>query len=484
MKDPESKGLDKYERIRQCCFETPPYNAYAHDPRFVACVGANGNYGQDTICDGFCDAVQVLLCCLIRGGNIDADSIVYPILFCVRHSIELYLKDVYNSIQYICVARTHRDAFIKLQKLYKLEHRVTQRIEILNNQFDPQDLSESVDETAVRSHLKVLEKRQEMIEAKISELYNRCFCQMTPNIYIHDLKKLKEKILVIYDVDSRIKDSFDPVLPYITYFEDIDPRGDAFRYLSDHKGNPHLEKNRIRRIDLLAVGFLHKTIREAFEKLRLLLHHMQKEYETGTFTNHLSREQLKDISKMLPPPQEFTVKIKKNKETIKNKYQISSREFDKALDLIKRHREFSCNMGNERIFSHLSESTLKIFGECATGQLDWEQAAKEIHFDELCLLYTFSDISGWKYMEHDLTYYSENLLYLYRDVKCKHRITLYDLQPKRDIFHVINGMKKCGQITYATALEPYTQEGNGTPCCRSEVKVRTDKNTNSCFVNE
>ena len=475
MEHTESKGPDKYERIRRHYLETSPYNEAAYDSRFTACVGSNGNYGQDTICDGFCDAVQILLCSLMQNGDATADSIVYPVLFCVRHSIELYLKDVYSTILYIYCAKAHRDTFVKLQKLRRVEYWISQRLELRRGQLDPNGLSVSVDEVAVQKSTEVLERRKTVIEARIAELYDLCFHEAEPDVYTHDLKNLKERILNIYEADSRIKDAFDPVLPYLAYYEDIDPQGDAFRYLFSREGKPHLEKNRIQRVNLLAVGFQHEEIHKIFEELRLLLYCLRREYETGTFTKDLSREQLKEISKMLPPPQEFADKIKAVKRELKERYQIGSNKFDSALALIRRNREFSCNMGKELVFSHLSESTLRTFGECAAGRLDWVQASKGICSDELCLLFVFSDISGWRYMERGLAYYSEDLLFLYRNAKYEKRIDPHDLHPKEEICHVINGMRKCGQATYAAILESYIREGDSAPCRSTKTMAGTSK---------
>ena len=130
------------------------------------------------------------------------------------------------------------------------------------------------------------------------------------------------------------------------------------------------------------------------------------EYKTGTFTKSLSREQLKEISKLLPNPHIYNDSIKGVKILIQEKYKISSNEFDNALDIINKHREFSNNRGKEIIFSTLSKSTLEKFGECAIGVRDWQQASKDIKHSELCLLWVFSEISGWRYIDN---YYSEDL---------------------------------------------------------------------------
>lgn len=440
-----------------CCLKASPYNKPTYDQRFIACVGANGHYGQDTICDGFCDAVQILVHSLISGDGM-ADSLVYPILFCVRHSLELYLKDVYNSVQFIYGAKNHRDAFVKLQKLLKIKFWVSQRLEICEDRLNTRysDLFVPSDQITTRKNSETLKKRLKAIDIQITELSNQCFGQAEPEIYTHDLADLKKRILSIYQIDERIPKVFDPVLPYLAHYEDIDPQGDAFRYLFSRKGKPHLEKNNIGLVNLATVGFQHEEISQILRNTQILLYHLQKEYKTGTFTKDLSREQLDEISKVLPKPKEFANKIKETKEVIKAKYQIGSNKFDEALSLIKRNREFSYNIGKERVFPSLSESTLEIFGECATGARDWEIAAEAINFNELCLLWAFSDISGWRYEEGIHAYYSEDLIDLYRRAKYEHRVTLYDVNPKVEISHVVDGMKKCGQGTYAAMLNAYT----------------------------
>lgn len=119
--------MDTNIKSKDRILNTSPYNRLSTINEFTACVGTNGNYGQDTICDGFKDAVHILTNSL-ESGEGTADSLVYPILFCIRHSIELYLKDIYHSVTSIYIAKTKKKDFIRLQKLNRIEKLISQRI--------------------------------------------------------------------------------------------------------------------------------------------------------------------------------------------------------------------------------------------------------------------------------------------------------------------------------------------------------------------
>ena len=442
--------MDTNIKSKDRILNTSPYNRLSTINEFTACVGTNGNYGQDTICDGFKDAVHILTNSL-ESGEGTADSLVYPILFCIRHSIELYLKDIYHSVTSIYIAKTKKKDFIRLQKLNRIEKLISQRI---NDKQDKLSFIrvDSVDEDTIVRSLAILKKRQQIIEGQINEVHNRLFNKFNLNSFTHNLSDLKDIILNFYTIDKRISEVFDPVLPYLSHYEWIDPKGDVFRYLNDHKGEPHLKKNEISHIDILTAYFQYRKISEILENTQCFLYNLRMEYKTGTFTKSLSREQLKEISKLLPNPHIYNDSIKGVKILIQEKYKISSNEFDNALDIINKHREFSNNRGKEIIFSTLSKSTLEKFGECAIGVRDWQQASKDIKHSELCLLWVFSEISGWRYIDN---YYSEDLNDLYRAAKHKHNITSYSINPKVELSYVINGMKKCGQKTYAEILNQY-----------------------------
>lgn len=64
-----------------------------------ACVGNNGWVDHATYSDGFDDAVIALCDTVFKGGA--ADTLIYPIVFCARHRIELFIKSQLRRIGHI-----------------------------------------------------------------------------------------------------------------------------------------------------------------------------------------------------------------------------------------------------------------------------------------------------------------------------------------------------------------------------------------------
>lgn len=453
MENNEKQQHCEEEIIRQRYLETSPFNTINSNILYTACVGTNGGYNQSTIYEGFKSAVNTLIESIGEYENY-SDPLVYPILFCIRHSIELFLKDLYNSIQYIKSAKDNRDSFVKLNKAGRIRAKLSQQCDDLDWIISHNDENDDdVHTERNKKRREMLQKRLEVMQGCIDSLSGECFKDFKKEEFTHNLNDLIEKITGIYCIDIRIKELFDDVLPLLSYYKDIDPNGDAFRYWSDKDGKPHFETKEIEivKIDIIAIQF--EEITKIFDRIDWIIWYLTKEYNTGTFTKDLSRAQLEEISKLLPRADEFAEKIKEVKEQIKKKYKIGSNKFDYALDILRRHREFSAYMGKEKVFSCLNDDTLKIFAECSLGQRNWEEASKEISINELNLLFTFSDISGWRYAEKNYAYFSENLQFLYSETNKRHRIGWHDINPTSEINYVIKGMKKCGQMTYAAVLE-------------------------------
>ena len=66
------------------------------DFQFNACVGNNGWVDHSTYSDGFDEAVTVLCQAVLSGGT--ADTLIYPIVFCARHRIELFIKSQLRKV--------------------------------------------------------------------------------------------------------------------------------------------------------------------------------------------------------------------------------------------------------------------------------------------------------------------------------------------------------------------------------------------------
>lgn len=69
------------------------------DFKFNACVGNNGWVDHSTYSDGFDEAVTSLCKTVFAGGT--ADTLIYPIVFCARHRIELFIKSQLRRVGHI-----------------------------------------------------------------------------------------------------------------------------------------------------------------------------------------------------------------------------------------------------------------------------------------------------------------------------------------------------------------------------------------------
>ncbi|URZ16709.1 hypothetical protein [Clostridium felsineum] len=455
MENDKKQQYSEEEIIRQRYLKTSPFNKINSNIKYTACVGTNGGYNQSTIYDGFKSAVDTLIKSIGEYKNY-SDSLVYPILFCIRHSIELFLKELYSSIQYIKSVKENRDTFVKLNKARRIKLKISQQRDDCDWIISHSDKNNSDAHTERnKKRREMLQKRLTTIQGCIDSFSEECFKDSKKEEFTHNLNELIQKITSIYHIDIRIKELFDDVLPLLSYYKDIDPNGDAFRYWSDKDRNPHFETKKISivKLDIIAVQFEEMT--KLFSRIDWLMWYLKKEYNTGTFTKDLSRAQLEEVSKLLPLPDEFDEKIKEVKELVKKKYNIGSNKFDYALKIIRRHREFSSYMCEEKVFSCLSDDTMKIFAECSLGQRNWEESSSEISINELNLLFTFSEITGRRCEEKNYAYFSEDLQFLYWNMKRKYRIGWHDINPVSEIDYVIKGMKKCGQITYAEFMEGY-----------------------------
>jgi len=290
--------------------KSSPFNTVGGDTKFTACVGTNGGYTQFTINTGFKDAVNTLV------GSIDnyencADPLVYPILFCIRHSIELCLKEALAYIKYIVKIKSKNATFRKLMKASKINAKLEERCDNCNLVIS-KGMARNFDEVERFKRKKTIIQNRSIKIKNIMDLLNKeIFGDGEREKYTHDIDELVEDIIKIYEVDDRIKEAFDKLLPLLREYRNIDPDGAAFRYLNDKNGSPFFETKKISivRIDILAIQF--EEISKLFDELGWFLFYITKEYNTFTYTKALSRQQIEKISKTLPSPENFAKKYQK-----------------------------------------------------------------------------------------------------------------------------------------------------------------------------
>lgn len=177
-------------------------------------------------------------------------------------------------------------------------------------------------------------------------------------VAIHDINKLWEIIInSCAELDRRFIIATDKIAEYVNDIGQIDPTGQTFRYPYSNDDVKHLTNESI--INLFVIRKRFSKLSEYLSCFIDLIDCIITEYNQGLFTSKLSREDLFQITKIIPSyknwrTEEFTLA----KKQIIEKYNLSNNDFSKALDAIKEHREFSYLIKNKKLNIEISEATI------------------------------------------------------------------------------------------------------------------------------
>ncbi len=392
-----------------------PFEFHEEDA-IIACVGENGGTTDEDIRNGFKRTVELLTESLKEGQEVE-DLLVYPIVYNARHSIELSLK-------------------IVIKMLWEIEGK------------------------------KGIKYSDEII------------AERKKKIHTHNIEELYKMACENKNIDRRIPAYFENIEDMIRFYY-FDEEGDAFKYELNKENQPHMIKNKISHISIVLLETEFKEVMEKFDELICFLRNCMDEYSLGTFTKNLSRTDIWDISKRLPDYEEWrTEKFREIKEEIKQEYHLGSKEFSEAVNLIKKNRFFSENIGCEKIFGTITQEELKEYASLVKYyfeknkfkegnvtewyKLDGVQQNAEIlkkylsnsSMETLNTLLCFYDMSNSSLAVEKLEDVYEYIVGSSFD----EMYIIRKLKQKNACLRIINGMKKCGQVTYAKQLQAALKE--------------------------
>ncbi|MDO6673018.1 hypothetical protein [Cobetia amphilecti] len=195
-----------------------------------------------------------------------------------------------------------------------------------------------------------------------NEIYRSISINKIKEIEVYFDNKKTHDINVIWEFLSRhlivLDRQYKPILntlePLMNEIGSVDPTGQTFRYPENVDGHRHLVKVSLINIERLKFSF--KLIERHLRDLVTLGEIIFNDYKTKTFTNNLSRNDIRNISKRLPSKVSWpSVQLTEAKGEIKRIYGISNTECKKCLKIIQSHYEFSANIGLELKLDSLSE---------------------------------------------------------------------------------------------------------------------------------
>ena len=145
-------------------------------------------------------------------------------------------------------------------------------------------------------------------------------------------------------LDSRFASIISLMDDIIHSFSETDPTGQTFRYPTSSYSHKHLTEIAI--INFFKLKEITEATKKSIKELKTLSKRLTEEYNLGTFTKSLSRDDIQAISKKLPPINSWkNPEFGSTKEKLKADFKISGRELSKAINIIKRHHQFSQNIG-------------------------------------------------------------------------------------------------------------------------------------------
>ncbi|WP_312774336.1 hypothetical protein [Atlantibacter hermannii] len=281
---------------------------------YNACVGDNGCPDLYYYADGFADSVFLLIDALTTEHKAILDTLIYPICFNLRHSVELTIKGQIEDLS-------------QLAKLRKQPLAPDTDIEKVLNQHDIMNLWAFFSGHAVA-------------------------------------------------FDRRYKEKLSTLEPLIHCIGETDPTGQTFRYSYSTEAKKHLTDVSV--INVLVLRDQFRVIREQLEELAGLTQWLEREYSTGVFTKNLSRKDLHAIAVQLPPRHSWSdpaAGLDDIIQTIKSENDIGSRELTEALNKIQDCRDLARIIGLPVTIPGLAMSDLLTLNDF--WKVAWDRDALE-----------------------------------------------------------------------------------------------------------
>lgn len=144
--------------------------------------------------------------------------------------------------------------------------------------------------------------------------------------------------------DERLAEIVSGLDEYVLDVAAIDASGQVFRYPFDLENRKHLSDIGI--INFLVLKKRFNEIEQQLLALSGMIKELVDEYRWGTFTKKLSRHQLRQLAMELPPRSAWQeASFDDVKATLMAKFNLSGRDFCKALKLIQQRHEMAACIG-------------------------------------------------------------------------------------------------------------------------------------------
>lgn len=245
-------------------------------------------------------------------------------------------------------------------------------------------------------------------------------------IITHNIKELwdllKDQILLVND--TRINPIIEKLEETIIEYSHIDHNGECFRYPDSNDDQKHLEE--LSTINLYDFYQKYLALANEMQEFDFIIDYLSNEYGVSTYTKKLSRKDILDISKSLPPKHAWSnMDFKSVKEELKKKYRISSNELATAIDMIKVHYEFNLNIQPNNYMLDIDKDLLIKYCNGLLGEHELEQVDFEVLVTLRALIETKN--RGYPFFSEWIKSYQKE----YKELDPAHEITYISLNFKK-----------------------------------------------------
>ncbi len=299
----------------------------------------------------------------------------------------------------------------------------------------------------------------------------------------HDIKSHLDFLIANKIPDALVRECVKKLAPFVDSLSQIDRDGQEFRFHENRAGEPSMGGQNLANIALIRLSLI--DLQEVINGLQDSTILLCEQRRVAAKTGYCSRRDLMNIANMLPPKTEwggdhFTA----CKDTIRKQYCLSEREFNIALQEIKKTRELAGIVGIETKLKYLSDAKAEfllaewdgfhpIEARPATGGgivpviFDAEKMVKELETQGLMVSNIIDCMSADEFADAVTIYnlsrgeiyteaYEEKLVQKQREFKVREDFpqVISDLLDKTNFDrHFIQGLRKVGRLRLAEMLE-------------------------------
>ncbi len=170
----------------------------------------------------------------------------------------------------------------------------------------------------------------------------------------HDIQAHWEVLKDAATGDSDLRKSIAALKPYVESLGAIDEDGQQLRYAETQEGEKSLADKSLVNLRHIRKGLI--ELSEILKALKYRAMGLEEEGRIGTSTPELSRKDLYRVASMLPQRSFWDSEVfVTSKEAVMREFELGSRRFSAALDVIQKHRELGGVIGIEFDLAYLTD---------------------------------------------------------------------------------------------------------------------------------